>query len=583
MNPLHLVKPATDGHMYGTLEYSNGAWWMEAEPRVLQVAKRTLPGCSGRRSQGDKLRFVATARSFEDLNWLMLRFPMKIKSQEQYQADLNRSLQLASRRDASRELPELEATTRFKGELRPYQAEGVQFLIHNRRTLLADWVGLGKTVMAMGALAQANAWPAVVVAPANVLHQWEEHAETFLDIQGFNLLNKQAVILKGQKVYEPDPAPIYILHYGLLQYWWRALDAMGVRVVVYDEVQDLRHTGTMKYTAASNLSVAAEYVWGLSATPIFNYGGEIHSVLSALEYLCLDDYGSFSKEWCDAYDSKKVMRPDILGAHLRREGLMLRRVKTDVDMQLPPIRRAVTRIDHDEDAYQSAIAGVMELAANYNQITDYVTKGRAKRKILAASRHAAGVAKAPYAAAFIEALLAAGEKVLVFSWHHDVHDYIYERISRNHQVVRLTGRQTPAEKGAAQEAFAEGRADAIMLSHRTSAGLNGLQKHGTCVVFPELDWSPATHAQCEGRLCRDGVKLDSVLCYYLVASTGYDETMQEALGLKVEQIQGILGEVSESNSAKDVGAEDVKAHLDAIVNRLSGEVKKGRFKTDPPS
>lgn len=573
MSALHLTMPSQDGHLYGKLRYVAEHWIMEAEPRVLQVAKRVIPGCSGRRSQGNLIKFRATARNFEDINWLLTRFPMSIENLSQYQADLERSRALATRRNSGRSLPVLESTALFKGTLRPYQEEGVAFLLHHRRTLLADWVGLGKTVMAMGALAQANTWPAVVVAPPNVMHQWREHADQFLEVTGYNLLNQQAFILRGQTPYEPDPAPVYILHYGLLQYWWEALRDMGVRVVIFDEVQDLRHTGTYKYSAASNLSQAAEYVWGLSATPIHNYGGEIWSVLNILEYHCLDDYDSFSKEWCQGYGEKVVDRPDLLGEYLRREGLMIRRVLDDVNFQLPPIRRVVTRIDHDKDAYAGLIAKVAHLAATYREIRDWHEKGKAKMELVTQERRATGVSKAPYVAAFVESLLDAGEKVLIFAWHHEVHDIIRERLAQNHRVVQLTGRQTSAEKQAAQKAFGSGEADAIVLSLRTIAGLNELQNHGTCCVFAELDWSPATHTQCEGRLHRMGVKVESILSYYLVAATGYDEVMQEALGLKTAQFKGLMAESAEGEEQRKLSEVDVKRHLDAVIERLATKRK----------
>lgn len=574
MNPLassipqHLLQPQTAGHTYGTIRWKGEAWVIEAEPRVLQVAKRTLPGCTGRRSSGKTISFRATARTFEDLNWLLLRFPMRIENIERYTNDLERSRALAQRRAVGMNIAPLETTALFRGELRPYQAEGVAFLLHNRRTLLADWVGLGKTVMAMGALAQANAWPAVVVAPPNVLHQWQEHADKFLDVQGFNLLNQQAVILKGHKPYTPDPAPIYVLHYGMLAYWRDTLKQMGVKVVVYDEIQDLRHTGTQKYSAASNVSMDAEYVWGLSATPIHNYGGEIWSVMNILEYHCLDDYDSFSKEWCTGYGEKVVSKPDELGAHLRFEGLMIRRVLADVNLQLPPIRRAVVRIDHDKDAYKSAVAKVMGLAQGYSDIKGWHEKGQAKMEIVNASRQATGVSKAPYVADFVASLIEAGEKVLVFAWHHEVHDILMERLGSKFKVVQLTGRQNAAEKQAAQRAFGDGEADAIVLSLRTIAGLNDLQNHGTCCVFAELDWSPATHTQCEGRLHRMGVKVESVLSYYLVAATGYDEVMQEALGLKTAQFKGLMAEEAEGEEQRKISETDIKRHLDAVIEKL---------------
>lgn len=573
--PQHLQLPSSDGRTYGDLWKEGAFWILEAEPRVLQVANPRLLGSKGR-SSGRQIRFRATARTFEDLNWLLLRFPVNIKTPDKYREELDVSRAVAERRAMGRDLPQLAATARFKGKLRNYQEEGVSFLLHNRRALLADGMGLGKTVMALAALAQENKWPAVVVAPTSVQHQWVAHANTFLQIEGFNLSLEQATILRGQRPYTPDPAPIYVLHYGLLQYWREYLEDQGVRVIVFDEIQELRHTGTQKYSAASALSQFCDCAWGLSGTPIHNYGGEIWAIMNMLEAYCLEDYSSFSIEWCTGYDTQKVANPRLLGEHLRAEGLMMRRQKEDVELQLPPKRRAVIPIDHDQSVYAAAVNRVISLAQDYHQMTDWHKKGQAKREILSETRRATGESKARYVADFVGSLVEAGEKVLLFAWHHCVHDTLCDRLGAKHRVVKVTGRQTDAERQEALGKFRRGESDVIVLSLRTVAGLNGLQDHGTCVVFAELDWSPAIHAQCEDRLHRDGVKGESVLCYYLVANTGYDEVMQEALGLKIGQFKGLMGEAEEeSDRDREIGEEDIRKHLDAVIARVSKE-RKGR-------
>jgi SNF2 family DNA or RNA helicase len=78
---------------------------------------------------------------------------------------------------------------------------------------------------------------------------------------------------------------------------------------------------------------------------------------------------------------------------------------------------------------------------------------------------------------------------------------------------------------------------------RAAAGLN-LQR-ASCVVFGELDWSPAIHSQAEDRAHRIGQQ-DSVLRYYLVAEEGTDEVIQEFLGLKSSQFNGVMGDKTQT-------------------------------------
>ena len=94
----------------------------------------------------------------------------------------------------------------------------------------------------------------------------------------------------------------------------------------------------------------------------------------------------------------------------------------------------------------------------------------------------------------------------------------------------ITGRETDAQKDAALVAFMGAKTDLCVISLRSASGLN-LQR-ATCVVFGELDWSPAVHSQAEDRAHRIGQQ-DSLLCYYLVSPKGSDQEMQQALGLNI--------------------------------------------------
>ena len=59
-------------------------------------------------------------------------------------------------------------------------------------------------------------------------------------------------------------------------------------------------------------------VAGLSGTLIYNYGGEIWNVVNIIDYHFLGDWESFSREWCAGYGNRIVLKPQLLGDHLRQ-------------------------------------------------------------------------------------------------------------------------------------------------------------------------------------------------------------------------------------------------------------------------
>jgi SNF2 family DNA or RNA helicase len=536
---------------------------------VIEFAKRLFPGCDSK--VAGFARFHNNDRTNENLSWLMLRFPLEIQDPERWSQSLSKATEKALRKDEI--LRPAEVAPTFKGELLEFQKEGLAFELHNRRSLLADEMGLGKTPEALAFLTTAKTFPALIVVPPHLVINWIKEIAKFIEVPDpkgtfqpslFDRIGDRVHVIRGLKPYELPSASIYIIHYLLLRGWKRVLPDMGFQAVIFDEIQELRHSSTDKYSAASLVADSVQNVIGLSGTPIYNRGGEIWNVVNILEYHCLGDWDSFTREWCSGYGSDIVTKPDLLGDYLRREGLMLRRTKNEVLKELPPKRRVVQTIDCDAGVYGGLIQSAIEKARGIDAIKDTLERGRAIREVVNSARQATGIAKAPYVATFVKMLLDAGERVLLFGYHHRAID-IYTEDLKEFCPVRITGRETATEKNAAVESFMGGKTQIAILSLRTTAGLN-LYK-ASCVVFGELDFSPAVHSQAEDRVHRIGLE-DSILCYYLVCEEGSDEDIQEALGLKVSQFIGIMGDKSETENDRVLAQSVASDHMHRIVEKL---------------
>ena len=118
-------------------------------------------------------------------------------------------------------------------------------------------------------------------------------------------------------------------------------------------------------------------------------------------------------------------------------------------------------------------------------------------------------------------------------------------------------------------AFMEGRTNLLCISLRSASGLN-LQR-ASCVVFGELDWSPAVHSQAEDRAHRIGQQ-DSLLCYYLVSPRGSDSDMQDALGLKVSQFVSIMGDSRPDAQDSFMLQTEARDRIKALVLNLDKEM-----------
>ena len=565
--PAYLRDGAPDGHRYGTLSYNRKSkcWTIKAEPCVTELAKRLFPGCDGR-GRG-VARFTAHRRTVGDLNWLMLRYPLEIREsdRERWAAALDEAREYAVSRERAQRMPQTAVPPdgSFAGQLLDFQQQGLAFLLNTRRCLLADDMGLGKTVQALAFLATTAAYPAIIVAPPHLIRNWQSEIARFINPDG----RLRVHVIKGLKPYPLPDADIYIIHYLLLRGWKDVLPECGFKTAIFDEIQELRRNGTGKYSAASLLSQACDNCIGLSGTPIYNNGGEIWNVVNILDFHFLGDWESFSREWCYGYNSAVVAKPELLGQYLRREGLMLRRLKDDVLTELAPKRRLVQEIDWNDGVYREMMLPVVKQLSLLRATSDPAQRAIIEDAICQRQRQATGVAKAPFVAAFVRALVEGGERVLLMAHHHAVMD-IYAAELKSLKPQFITGRETDAQKERAADMFMQGKTDLLCISLRSASGLN-LQR-ASCVVFGELDWSPAVHSQAEDRAHRIGQK-DSLLCYYLVSPRGSDRDMQDALGLKVSQFVSLMGDEAPEPEEQLMQQSYARERIRRLVERLDAE------------
>jgi len=244
-SPAYMQDIPQSGHYYGTLTYNvrRKCWTVRGEPCVTEMCKRLFPGSdTGKRGEA---RFTAHRRIVGDLNWLMLRYPLKIatRDKEKWERSIHEARAYAVKRE--RMLEGIEGTSApegmFLGTLKPFQEKGLNWLIHTPRALLADEMGLGKTLQALCCLCQLRAFPAMVVVPPHLVRNWVSEIERFIRLDD---KVPRVHVIKGLTPYQLPEADIYIMHYLLLRGWKKILPDLHFRAVVFDEVQELRRAGT---------------------------------------------------------------------------------------------------------------------------------------------------------------------------------------------------------------------------------------------------------------------------------------------------------------------------------------------------
>lgn len=544
---------------YGRLRLldGSGAWELSGvSPNVAIRLKQLFPRIS--KTDPGPWRFPNDPQNAADLEWFLHRYPMEMETHEAHVLHQGRDLFEDLQRDLERILTPDYAPPDYAGlregqALRDYQGQAVEVLRLRKSLLLADEVGLGKTYVCAGACLLEGALPAIVVVEPHVQQQWANRIETFTTLTTH--------CITSTRHYPLPPADVYIFRYSNIASWTDVVAAMSIGLVAWDEVQSLRKgVGTQKGAVSKILADRSRYQLGLTATPIYNYGMEIWHVMQFLDDLVLGSWPEFLREWTE--NTGRLTDPEALGAYLREQHVFLRRRRSDVGRELPPVNRIVDQVAYDSKVVKSAEDLARQLAIKATR-GSFLERGQAARELDAFVRQQTGIAKAPMVADYVRILLEAGEPVLLVGWHRDVYDIWLERLW-DFGPAMYTGSETAAKKLQSERRVLEGDTDLMIMSLRSGAGLDSIQHRFRTVVFGELDWSPGIHHQVIGRLDRDRSdgEVNHVMAIFLVTDEGSDPPMMEVLGLKA----------SEASAINDPGlgiqrVESDGSHLQMLVQR----------------
>jgi SNF2 family DNA or RNA helicase len=558
---------------------------IESPPHVSIRLRRLFGGAQ--RYRAGVFKLAATPEHAYDLRWFSERHPLDVRpdSLERFNtlvAQHEKRLVAIAELDTAGYVPrEFELAL----PLREYQRVAADLAIRSGRLLVADQLGLGKTITAIGVMSSTGSLPALVVTMTHLALQWEREVARFAPSLRVHRIRKtQPYSFKDIRI-QVDPTTgrrkvvrytgtpdVIIITYSKLHGWVESLAGV-VRYLVFDECQEFR-TGetTKKWKAGRALSQDADIVVGLSATPIYNYGNEIHNVFEALAPGQLGTSKEFVDEWCGGpmHNGKaSVADPAALGSYLRESGLMIRRTRKDAGRELPALSVVRHAVEADEGYLDKVADDVAELA---RRVLDRI--GTPEERMHTAGeldwrlRQATGIAKAGPVADHIRLLVEAGERPVVFAWHHEVYSVLTSALERHNITTALyTGKQSDSQKDRAKRAFIDGQAQVLIISLRSGAGLDGLQHVSSTVVIAELDWSPQVIDQCIGRVYRDG-QPNPVIAYVLTAETGSDPVISDVLGIKVEQSHYMLNpEADGMPEFQGAAADHIKRLAEDVIAR----------------
>lgn len=451
-------------------------------------------------------------------------------------------------------------------EVLPYQLEPAIAVLEGRATrlLLADAVGLGKTVQAgvllVELLARGAAQSALVLTPAGLRDQWrQELASRFnlpFDVVDFASAARIAAELPlGVNPWTTRRLAIASVDFIKRPEVLSAVRAHAWDVVIVDEAH-LVSPGSERHAAVSLLCAAALFVVLLTATPhngdrdafaslcslgltdgaphdacyIFRRSRSdvgmplrrrVHrlqvrpSTAEVRMHAALDQYAVAVRA-----DAADIHAGELLVSTLRKRALSSpSSLRASVDRRLRALKGEVLEEDEQLRLPLDDGGGEFDVGDTAPVLDLPVLRDRGREHaVLRRLRHAADEAshaesKLRALARLLRRLARRRERVLVFTEYRDTLLHVQRRVAPDALV--LHGGLDRGERGRTLDTFTSGRAAVLLATDTAGEGLN-LHQSCRCVVHLELPWNPVRLEQRVGRVDRLG-QLRTVHAFCLVS------------------------------------------------------------------
>ena len=529
-------------------------------------------------------------------------------------------------------LNRIERALAVKGEsLFPFQRIGVQWLARGHGRLLADDMGLGKSVQALLAMPASAA--AIIVCPAAMKGEWKGFVARWRP-------SLRATVLSGRNSFRcPEPGEVVIVNYDILPdihdregVTGRACDGhlppapcsgcenqivfagtnehvahdrtrpFGVTtraahkpscggflepelcpgchpflervprgiVLIEDEAQLLKNPQSNRHRRVRAIADVVRrkggYVWALTGTPLENEPNELWAVLRCAT-VHDESFGSWER-FTEVFRARKLtsggyewgVPGEEIKAHLQR--VMLRRLKKDVQPQLPPKLRKIHEVELDRAMYQRIDALLHGSGRTVEEVVRLLEIDAIGFEEMSSVRAALATAKIPRLIEVVQDHEERKIPLVVFSDHRAPVDALRKRLG----WVIITGSESSEQKTRAKDEFQNGflagehdRAtlDASGARRKVDPAGNIIYPRGIALtiksggtgitltraahmIFVDRAWNPQVNRQAEDRIDRIGQKAPSLDIMDLVSNHPLDGRVNEVIVRKMRLFEASI-------------------------------------------
>ncbi|MEQ8765479.1 MAG: DEAD/DEAH box helicase [Planctomycetota bacterium] len=455
-----------------------------------------------------------------------------------------------------------KASHGLKAELRPYQAEGLEWLWTLRSLslggCLADDMGLGKTIQVLGVMSRARESQErgtdLLVVPASLIANWHQEIQRFasrLKVLIVHASQRPTAELKKLEATVVSGYDVVITTYGMVaRVDW--LKSFAWRSGILDEAQAIKNPGARQTKSVKSL--AASWRLALTGTPVENHLGELWSIFDFLNPGLLGSAKGFQKQ-CKAMGEdrregfaplRRLLRPYLL-RRLKTDKRVIQDLpdKTEVTAYCALSRRQAVLYEQSVKELERALGElegmerrglVLAFLMRFKQICNHPSHWLGDGGYVTADS-----GKLERLGEICESIAARQDKVLVFTQFREMTDplsrFLTDVFGRSGHV--LHGGTPVKKRQQLVTSFQESDQVPFMVLSLKAGGTGLNLTAASHVVHFDRWWNPAVENQATDRAFRIGQRRN-VLVHKFVCKGTIEERIDEMIRAKQELSDGVL-------------------------------------------
>jgi len=444
-------------------------------------------------------------------------------------------------------------------KLYQHQEEGIKFLLSRNGCILADDMGLGKSIQSIIAALESGAKKILVVAPSSAKINWEREINVFCN---------DTTIIDGKKWSE---AKFTIINFDILKNFHtlveprakkkegeeeivnRDLANAGFDLAIIDEAHNLKNNESIRGKIMVELSVKHNIpkVWLLTGTPVANRPMDFFNLLKIIKSPLSQNWRHYALRYCDGRKFFKTLKNgqkrqiwitdgasnlDELAA--KTKNIILRRLKTEVldmpDKVITPMyhKLSAKEVKEYDNLWEEYLMKRETMGKKNGNLQKDLVELILLRQFIAASA-------IPYTIEMVENAIEMGRKVIVFTSFTEELEILARHFGK--LAVTHNGPMSTTMKQKSVDSFQKNDKVKVFIGNIKSAGVAITLTEATVVIFNSFSWVPGDNEQAEDRAFRIGQKND-VNVYYQLFDDTISTRMWEMLQNKKDVIATIMGD-----------------------------------------